>query len=84
MDNTPYLYETRLVYHNLNETLGPKAIRQILTSTAWTEIGSIEPHATGIHDVCVEAGATTYRSEPALPRDYLFLKKARMIGVHLS
>ena len=26
-----------LVYHNLGETFGPKAIQQILTSTRWTE-----------------------------------------------
>ncbi len=26
-----------LVYHNLGETFGPKAIRQILQSTRWTE-----------------------------------------------
>ncbi len=26
-----------LVYHNLGETFGPKAIRQILQSTGWTE-----------------------------------------------
>jgi predicted RNA binding protein YcfA (HicA-like mRNA interferase family) len=26
-----------LVYHNLNDTFGPKAIRQILQSTRWTE-----------------------------------------------
>lgn len=26
-----------LVYHNLGDTFGPKAIRQILTSTGWTE-----------------------------------------------
>ncbi len=26
-----------LVYHHLNDTFGPKAIRQILQSTPWTE-----------------------------------------------
>jgi predicted RNA binding protein YcfA (HicA-like mRNA interferase family) len=26
-----------LVYHNFNDTFGPKAIRQILLSTRWTE-----------------------------------------------
>jgi len=26
-----------LVYHNLHDTMGPKAIRQILRSTRWTE-----------------------------------------------
>jgi predicted RNA binding protein YcfA (HicA-like mRNA interferase family) len=26
-----------LVYHNLNDTFGPKAIRQILQSNLWTE-----------------------------------------------
>jgi hypothetical protein len=39
MESTPYLYQTRFVYHNLHETFGPKATRQTFTRMGWTGDG---------------------------------------------